>query len=83
MGLSGRAKAGSWAFTSTRVTKVATACAGMAAMYTSLGRSREAAHYHAKADREHEAFGRDNEHAVRDLKAFWRTIAADHPHPTS
>lgn len=62
--------------------KVATACAGMAAMYTSLGRSREAAHHHAKADREREAFGRDNEHAVRDLKAFWRTIAADHPQPT-
>ena len=61
--------------------KVATACAGMAAMYTSLGRSREAAHYLAKADREREAFGRDNEHAMRDLKAFWRTIAADHPNP--
>ena len=59
--------------------KVATACAGMAAMYTRLGRSREAAHHHAKADREREAFGRDNEYAVRELKAFWRTIAADHP----
>lgn len=59
--------------------KVAIACEGMAAMYTKLGRDREAAHYRAKTEREREAFNRENEHAVRDLNAFWRTIAADHP----
>lgn len=58
--------------------KVAMACEGMAAMYASLGRSREATHYRARTEREREAFDRENEHAVRDLNAFWRTIAADH-----
>ena len=55
--------------------KVAIACEGMAAMYASLGRSREAAHYQAKTEREREAFDRDNEYAIRDLKTFWRNTA--------
>lgn len=59
--------------------KVATACEGMSSMYAKLGRNREASHYLAKTAREREAFARENEHAVRDLNAFWRTIAADHP----
>ncbi len=58
--------------------KVAITCDGMAAMYSQLGRSREAAHYEARAARERENFERENEHAVRDLKAFWQTVAADH-----
>ncbi|MEP7154876.1 MAG: hypothetical protein ABI905_03830 [Betaproteobacteria bacterium] len=58
--------------------KVAITCEGMAAMYASLGRSREAMHYEARAARERENFERENEHAVRDLKAFWQTVAADH-----
>ncbi len=58
--------------------KVAAACEGMADMYSRLGRSRDAAHFRAKAEREHEAFNRDNQHAVRDLNAFWRSIEADH-----
>ena len=62
--------------------KVAIACEGMATMYANLGRSREAAHYRAKTEREREAFARENEFAVRDLNAFWRTLAADHPDPT-
>lgn len=63
--------------------KVAIACAGMAAMYGNLGRDREAAHYQAKTEREREAFDRENEHAVRDLNAFWRSVAADHPAPVT
>ena len=58
--------------------KVSTACEGIAAMYEKLGRQREAAHYHAKALREREAFERDNEYAVRDLNSFWRSEAAQH-----
>jgi len=58
--------------------KVAITCEGMAAMYASLGRDREAMHYEARAARERENFERENEHAVRDLKAFWQTVAADH-----
>jgi tetratricopeptide (TPR) repeat protein len=56
--------------------KVAVACEGIAAMYARLGRTRETAHYQAKTEREQEAFARDNEYAVRDLNAFWRTQAA-------
>ena len=59
--------------------KVATACEGIAAMYASLGRGREAAHYRAKTEREREVFGRDNAYAVRDLKAFWRSAAKEVP----
>ena len=61
--------------------KVATACEAMAGMYSNLGREREASHYRAKTEREREAFRRDNEHALRDLNAFWRSIAAEHPKP--
>ena len=62
--------------------KVAAACEGMAAMYASLRRSREAAHYWAKTEREREVFGRDNQYAVRDLNAFWRATAAGHVQAT-
>ena len=58
-------------------------CEGMADTYASLGRSREAAHYRAKTERERETFERENAHAVRDLNAFWRTIADDHPVPAA
>lgn len=57
--------------------KVVTACEGVAAMFTSLGREREAAHYRAKTERERETFGRDSSLAVRDLNAFWQTTAAE------
>ena len=57
--------------------KLATACDGIAAMYASLGRSREAAHYQAKAVRERVAFDRDSGYAVRDLNSFWQIAAAD------
>lgn len=57
--------------------KVATACEGIAAMFTNLGREREALHYRAKTERERETFGRENEIAIRDLNAFWQTAAAD------
>lgn len=63
--------------------KIAAACEGMAAIYSSLGRHREASHYRAKTERERESFGRENELAVRDLNAFWRTTAADHPKPAA
>ncbi|MCY7387384.1 MAG: hypothetical protein LH481_04860 [Burkholderiales bacterium] len=57
--------------------KVASTCEGIAAMYASLKRERDAAHYRARTVRERETFGRENEIAVRDLSAFWQTIAAD------
>ena len=63
--------------------KVATACEGMAEMYSRLGRNRESSHYHAKTEREREAFRRDNEHALRDLNAFWPSIAAGHRRPVA
>lgn len=63
--------------------KVTDICEGMAAMYESMGRSREAALYQARTAREREAFGRENELAIRDLNAFWRAVAADHPLPVT
>ncbi|MBL8523672.1 MAG: tetratricopeptide repeat protein [Betaproteobacteria bacterium] len=56
--------------------KVYVACEGMEVMYRSVARLREAAHYRAKTVRERESFIRENELAVRDLTAFWRTVAA-------
>jgi tetratricopeptide (TPR) repeat protein len=56
--------------------KVYVACEGMEVMYRSVARLREAAHYRAKTVRERESFIRENELAVRDLNAFWRTVAA-------
>ena len=53
--------------------KLATACEGIARMFTSMGREREASHYRAKTERERETFGRDNALAVRDLNTFWQT----------
>ncbi|MBP8119827.1 MAG: tetratricopeptide repeat protein [Burkholderiales bacterium] len=56
--------------------KVYVSCEGMEVMYRSVGRLREAAHYRAKTVRERDAFIRENELAMRDLNAFWRTVAA-------
>lgn len=58
--------------------KMATASECIAGMHERLGRQREAAHYHAKALLEREAFERDNEYAVRDLNSFWCDEAAEH-----
>ncbi len=63
--------------------KVAVTCERMSDMYANLGRDRDAAHYRAKSEREREAFARDNEHAIRDLNAFWRRFAADQSQPVA
>lgn len=57
--------------------KISSICEDIARMYAALGRKRDAAQYEARTLRERESFLRENDNAVRDLNAFWRTVAAD------
>jgi tetratricopeptide (TPR) repeat protein len=52
-------------------------CEGVAETLAKLGREREALLHRAKTQREREAFNRQNDHAMRDLQAFWQRLVAD------
>ena len=51
--------------------KIASIFTCMADSYAALGRTRDAAHFHAKAERERDSFARENASAVSNIYAFW------------
>ncbi|HEX4857679.1 MAG TPA: tetratricopeptide repeat protein [Usitatibacteraceae bacterium] len=56
--------------------KLSRICEGIADVYAGLGMAREASHFQAKAQHERDVFSRENDHAMRDIKAFWERLEA-------
>ena len=52
--------------------KIARIFTCLADSYVALGRTRDAAHFHAKAVHERESFVRENASAISNIHAFWR-----------